>query len=711
MLSPDQRPRRDGLPPAPGRDLREYWSIVYRWRHVVAAITLLALGLAGWRALRARPVYAASVQLMVGRLVPQVLEFKEVMQVDAQNWGDEYHLTQLKLIESRSLARRVVEKLGLAQDPEFSTARSATGPPPLERVVDAFLNRVDARRIEHSQFIKVTFEAGRPELAAQAANTLADLFIEDAVRTRAETVAQASSWLAVQIDEERGKVAAAQDALRRLSQETGIVNFEERRALLDQKLKLLGTHLTEGQARRVEKEALYREMLSVADAQDLSTVIGSRTFQEMRMDLSRLEQRESELLGSRHLDQHPEVVKVRAEIAQARSKVAAEAAHIVKASENDYLAAQAQERELARAVEEAKAEALDLNRRGLRYEALKRDLDAGQAVLNSLLTRSKQTDVAQELRASPIRVVDRAAVPTDPIGPRRKRDLAVALFLGLTAGVGTALLLDALDPRIKTPRDVGRLGVPLLAVVPEARPRPAHPLLFDGDGLGDFTDGYRVLRAALDHLASVSKAQVVSFVSTQPREGKTVCAVNLALALASREDAVVLIDGDLRRPEVEQLLDGAHRTPGLTDVLADRVESSAAVQELAGTSLKLVASGSPSSTPADALRPEALGRLLDALRARFRWVVIDTSPLGVVPDALSLIAASDGVVLVVAAEATHGRAAAQTLAHLDQLGCRVLGVVLNRARVDHYPYEYGAGLGGYAAHAADTRGTALATAK
>ena len=709
MLTIDHNPRPGDAASAPGRHLLDYWSVVVRRRNLVAAITLVAVLLAVWRGLGAKPVYQASVQLMVGRQLPQVLDFKDVTQIDAQNWGDEYHLTQLKILESRSLARRVVEKLRLTDEAEFSKVRRE-GQDPVERVVDAFLGRLEARRVEHSQFIAVTFRAQRPELAAAAANAVADQFVDDAMRLRAETAGQASTWLGVQIDEQRTKVSAAQDALQRLSEETGIVSFEERRSLLEQKLKLLGTHLTEGQALRLEREALYRQMQSVSDPRDLSLVMGTRTVQDMRMDLARLEQKESELIGSKHLDQHPDVIKVRAQIAEARQRLAGEAAHVVKAAENDYRTALAQERELARAVDAAKAEALDLNRRGLRYEALKRDLDAQQAVLNSLLTRSKQTDVAQEQRVAPIRIVDRAAVPSDPIGPHRRRNVALAFLLGLMAGVGAALLLDAFDPRVRTPRDVARLGVPLLAVVPDAGPG-APSLLFDPHSRSAFTDGSRVLRAALDHRLPAGGGRVVAFVSTQPREGKTLCAVNLALALAGREEPVVLVDADLRRPEAAQLLPGVHATPGLTDVLAGRTEALKALQSPEGTPLMLLAAGAPTPAPAEALRPAAVQALLEVLRARFQWTVIDTSPLGAGPDALPLAGAADGVVMVVCAEATPRREAAQALALLGQMGCPVLGVVLNRARVDRAPREYGVGLGVSAVEQpAKSRGSQLAAA-
>jgi capsular exopolysaccharide synthesis family protein len=696
--------------PREGRHPLDYLAIVHRRRRVIAAVALLFVAGAVLRALTSPPVYSATAQLLIGRNPPQVLEFKEVMQLDSQGWGDEYHLTQLKLLGSRALSRRAVERLGLAGDPAFAPPRPDGSRADIEDVVDAFRARVKARRLEHSQLFAVTVEAPRAELAAAGANAVAEAFIEEAARTRSDTNAQASEWLAAQIEEQRSKVKAAEDALEQLATETGIVSFEERRLLLDQKLKQLGSHLNERQARRLESEGLYRAMRSVSDPQQLSAVIGNRVFQDLRMELAQFERRETELLEGRHLEQHPEVVKVKAQIARARGRLAAEAARIVNAAENDYRSAAVQERELARALDSAQAEALALHRRGLRWEALKRDLDANQAVMNSLLARSKQTDVAQDLRATPIRIVDRATVPNRPVRPRKRRDVALALLLGLGAGLGLGLLLERFDPRLRTPADVrARLGVPVLAVVPEvAGAAPAGP---DADPDGATAEAYRGLRSGLDRAWSGDGGRVVVVGSAAAREGKTASAVGLASSLAARGEEVLLVDADLRRPEAHERV-RANRTPGLVDVLCGRAVIGDALQDVDGTRLRFLGSGSAPASPADALRPDGVRALLEGLRARFRWIVVDTAPVGVVSDALALGAAADGVLLVVAAEATRTDVAEDALARFTGGGARVLGVVLNRARIERYPFDYGArSRGGRSAKAAPAGGPELAAAE
>jgi capsular exopolysaccharide synthesis family protein len=517
-------------------------------------------------------------------------------------------------------------------------------------------------------------------------------------------VSDATSWLAAEIGEQRQKVEDAQQALQRLAEQTGTLSFEDRRMLLEQKLKQLGASLNEAQARRLQADGLAQQMRGASELQDVAAVRDSHVFQELRVELERLEQREAALLGGRYLDQHPDVVKVRAEMAKVRQRLAAEAQRALNAADNEAAVAAAQEQAIGREVEAAKAEALDLHRRGLRYEAVKRDLDAGQTVLNSLLARSKQTDVAQALRASPARIVDEAPVPRVPVRPRPVRDAALGLLLGGLLAAVAALVWEHFDTRLKTPRDVRvKLGAPLLAVVPEQeRGDPARLTLLDADRGGPFAESYRFLRAALDlalprAASAPATGRVVAVVSTAPREGKSLTAVNLAAVLSARGERVLLVDGDLRRPQAEQML-RARRSPGLSDVLAGRVAAMDAVQDVPGTPLRLMASGSPVASPSDILEPSALARLLAGLRAHFGWIVVDTPPLGAAPDALGLAAASDGVVVVLGAEMAHEAAASGMLERLRDAGGRVLGVVLSRARVKRYPYEYGARFGDYSGH-------------
>jgi capsular exopolysaccharide synthesis family protein len=690
------------FPESPAREDKPviaHLRVVLRYRVMVAVVFVSVVALAALKSYNTRPVYKAEAQIQIERENPNVLTFKGVADVNERGWADDYYQTQYKLLQGRSLARKVIEELRLQDDPEFAQGPVPRGgPEAVDAAVDVFLDRLTVQWIRNSRLVTVAFESHSPEQAARVANTLAQAYIQDALASRYQTSTEASGWLARQIEDQRQKVQKAEIALQALREKEGIVNIDERRVLVDQRLKDLGSTLTGLKSQRLQKEALARQMQGARDPEELPDAMRSKLIESLRIDLARLERQRAEL-GERYLERHPEVLKVQKQIDETRRTIAAESARIVRAAENDYQAAAAQEKGVASALDAAKAEALDLQRRGVQYDSLKRELEAGKEVLNSLLARHEQADVAQELQSSNLRVADPATVPRAAVRPRRALDLLIGLLLGGGLSVGLALLRDHLDDTLKAPDDV-RLGLPapLLAVVPLRQASSEAPAArATAPGEGALVEGYRLLRTALRHAWPDAAARVVVVTSTVPGEGKTATSVNLARVLASAGERVLLVDADLRKPEAHDAI-GARRAPGLADVLAGDSQLKDAIQILPG-GLAFLGSGTAGPGPGDLLTVERLDPVLDAARSLYRWVIFDTSPVGAVSDPLVLAPRADGVVVVAAAETVPRAAVRRTLERTLDSGARLLGVVLNRARVDRHAYEYqhhyGHGYGGY----------------
>jgi capsular exopolysaccharide synthesis family protein len=363
---------------------------------------------------------------------------------------------------------------------------------------------------------------------------------------------------------------------------------------------------------------------------------------------------------------------------------------VIRAAENDYKAGAAQEASVAAALEAAKAEALDLSRRSVRYDTLKREVDASKQVLDSLIARHRQTDIAQALRSINIRVVDPASVPRGPVRPNKRLSLFLGLIVGGLVGIGLGFFLEYLDNTVKTPEDVRtHLPAPLLAVVPECPPssQPGGRLLVGTLPQGPFVEGYRLLRTALHFSWPHQGSRVVVVTSTAPGEGKTLTSVNLALTLAATDGKVLLVDADLRKAQAHAVL-RARRTPGLSDVLVGQVKPSEAIQRVTGSSLSLLAAGGHAPSPGDLLTVGGLRGLIEALRGFYSWIVIDSPPIGAVADALVLSPMVDGAMVVVGAEMVPRKAVRHTVERVIESGTRVLGVVLNRARAERHSYYY-----------------------
>jgi len=238
--------------------------------------------------------------------------------------------------------------------------------------------------------------------------------------------------------------------------------------------------------------------------------------------------------------------------------------------------------------------------------------------------------------------------------------------------------------------------VPLLGVIGEMESQNPGPVLLGMRPVGSFAEGYRVLRTALDYSWSQKGARVVVVTSTSPGEGKTLTSINLALTLASADGKVLLIDGDLRKPQIHTVLN-LQKRPGLSDLLVGQAKVADAVQPVPQTHLSLLSAGTHVPSPADLMTTQVLDGLIQGLRNVYNWIVIDTPPVAAVADALILARATDGVVVVVGAEMVPRGAVRHTLERVNEAGARILGVVLNRAQTRRRSY-YGRYYGHYYGH-------------
>lgn len=679
--------------------LSEQRQLVTRHWRLVSVVFVSVLAAVMLWSLLTRPVYQGHVRILIERENPRVLSFKEVAEVDSAR--DDYFQTQYKLLQSRALVRKVLEDINLFKEQEFggphsdAEVRAARASAPgqsalMDETIDRVLRRLSVVPEKYTRLVSVKFESYTPDVAAQVANSLARLYIAQTLEFRYETSAEAGKWLAGQIQDQRAKVEQLEAAQQRLKEHQGITNIEERRSLLAQKLKELGSAATTLKTMRLEKEAVHRQMKSTSSPEELPDVIRNPVVQALRIELGTLGRKEAQL-AEKYLDQHPELVQVRKQIEDTGARLMAEAQRVVQAAENEFRTAQAQEASVLSALETVKAEADDLARRSVQYDTRKRELDAANAVLGSVLSRAKETDVSQELRASNIRIVDPATVPRRPIRPNRSQDFVLSLVLGLGVSLGFVLLFDHLDASIKTVDDVRRVvATPLLAVIPEAEKTLSGNLLLgrNADRPSDFFfEGYRVLRTALQYCWSDPGSRVVLVTSTLPGEGKTLTSVNLARSLAAMQARVLLVDCDLRKPQIHTLLERP-RTPGLSDVLVGKVELEDAIYNDPGTTFDVLFAGAPVPSPADILTGASVKVLVEGFRARYDWILFDTAPVGAVADPLILAPHTDGALVVICAELVHRSAARETVRRLMGARVRVLGALLNRTRREQHSYYY-----------------------
>lgn len=293
-------------------------------------------------------------------------------------------------------------------------------------------------------------------------------------------------------------------------------------------------------------------------------------------------------------------------------------------------------------------------------------------------------------------VAEEADLPTAPYSPQPVRNLGLAAVLGLLLGLGLAVMRELLDNRIKTPADVNAIAdTPVMSTIPLDPSVEKTPLITDINTHAPRAEAFRVLRTNLQFVDVDSPSKIVAVTSSLPGEGKSSTAMILAIALTQAGQRTLLVDGDLRRPQVAGRL-GLEQTVGLTTVLVGKIDLADALQEHAASGLTVLTSGSVPPNPAELIQSHAMEDLLKDLRGQFEVVVIDSPPLLPVTDAALLAAHSDGALIVVRHDKTTTDQLEHSLERLHAVDSRAVGVVINAVPVKRggsYGYGYGYGYG------------------
>lgn len=699
------------------QDARQYWAMIHKRRGIVATCVGVCLLAAVLYNYTTRPVYQATAQILIEPDVPKVLP-KEISDLDV---GADYLQTEYQLLKGRTLAEKVVERLGGRIGSELQTgplmspwerfqrryfgrapraAIDADGAP-ISPSAAAFRSRLAIDPQPGGRLVNLRFTAYDPGIAAEAVNALAQLYIEQALEFRYTTSSEATGWLSERVKEQKKKLEEAERALQAYREREGLVNFDERQSLGDQKVAALATAALSARTERIAKESAYNQIRSLPASQVASSPVAfaNSVVQSLRGKLSDLQQEQARLAQSLG-EKHPEMVRVRSEIASTEEKLRAEVQGVVRSAESDYRAAAQQEAHLEAAFETAKKETLEFNRKGAEYGVLKREAEANQQLLRELMSRTKEAGLETELKTTNIRIVEKAEPPRGPSSPRRTRNYQIALVIGLALGIGLAVLFEHLDNTLKTPEDVKEhLGLPFLGMVPDVGARAGtglsrpSPLIFKNPNSA-VAEAYRVLRTNLIFTSAESTGRALLVSSANPSEGKTTTVANLAASLALNGARVLAVDADLRRPAMHQHF-GIAKTPGLTDLIVGKCRASEAIQVTRYKGLQVLPCGYVPPNPAELLGSASMKQVVLALRKHYDWVLFDTPPILAIADTSVLCPVVDGVVLVVGAEISGRTAIQRAIDQVASVGGKITGVVLNKVDLERNSYYYGQYYGEY----------------
>jgi len=712
---------------ASGGSVREYIFILWNRKWWVIATFLVLVLAAALYSLIATPVYRVKGILQITQDNPgsQVSVDDKIARLTGSDSLEKFQQSQYKILQSRSLAERIIKSLNLADHPDFRgiTKKKADKSPEeiLETMVDRFLEKLDVTPVRNTYLVEVAFRSPDKELARNVVNAIADEYMYLSIDRRNESFNLVRRWLDRQLHEMAAKVQQAQQKLYKFGQETNIYSLEDKDNVIIQKFIDLNGLLTKAQAEKMAKEAQYRQIQ--AKGPNAPLVVNNPLIVTLRQELV-TQQAKVSSLRKVYLPGHPEMQAEMAHLRELQGRLDAEVQRLQESIRADYEAAARTEKLLAESFANQKEQVAKLQDSLTDFQILKRDAQTNEQLYQALLARVKEANIASTMVPSNVTVIDPGSLPSKPFKPKTARNLALAAFLGLMLGTGLAFLLEYLDDSIKSTDDLERYcGLPSLGVLPllstngagsgtslatrilekprafltagrksvPTKPDKAPPSATNLD-LVVYENPRSPLAEALRHtqtsiMLSVSGRPpcVLVITSANPSEGKSTVSSNLAISFALNGRDTVIIDCDLRKPRIHKVF-GKQAQPGLTNYLSGNATLTEILRSTHIPKLSLIAAGARSPSPANLLHSDMFKDLVQQLRSQFQHVIIDTPPILGFTDARLVAALADGVILVAKQHGTHKSAG--RLAHqlLSQIHAPIVGAVLNGVGLHGSPY-------------------------
>jgi capsular exopolysaccharide synthesis family protein len=564
--------------------------------------------------------------------------------------------------------------------------------------------------IRGARLAHITVNSRDPKFAARAANTLASVYIEGIQELSASSKAKAAQWFTDQLDDARNKVAASQQALYLFRAKHGLLEGHEHKAVAAQKITELNTELFKAEMEKAKaqtrRELLERGLRGRSESAEINwanldastEVLSSSLIQTLRAQEIRVSGQLAEL-SDKYGPLHPKMARAKAELQDLRERIQLEVQKIYDSIKREYDGALARERAIREAVSRHKQEKIKLEQYEIEHGILEREAESSQHLYDIFLKVTKEADLSLGVKTSNVYVADLAAPSSLPVKPKKSLNSMLGLLLGLITGTALAFFLEGRDRSLKGPDDVERYlpSVSLLGMVPLLSKRDATdrtPLSSTGP-LGPAAESFRIIRTSLLLSNPDQLPSRVLITSPGMSEGKTTLAVNLATSMAQLEDTrVLLIDADLRKSYAHPIFDiptGNGPPKGLVDFLAGRANLQDIVHQTEVASLFVIPSGKCPSNPSELLHSKHMSILLNRCQEEGFHIIVDAPPVLHVTDPVILATKVSGVLLVVSAGKTTREGCRLALQNLTVAGGRVLGIVLQKARIFAAPHYYSRG--------------------
>jgi polysaccharide biosynthesis transport protein len=683
-----------------------------RWIVIICAVLGLAYGI--YKAESQPKLYDAYGRIQVRSGASN--EYKvSAVQGYAGDSGSKM-LTEIEILKSDTLMLTVCREMDLSNNADFLERK---GPLPHTSLEDGRIRQSTVHRLQSNlhvtavpktDIIRISYSSLNPKLSADIVNRVIQDYIQRSYRTRFESSQHVSDFLSGTLEGLKQDVETSQEQMMDMQRRLGILGFDPAHNQISSSLDDLAKAAASAKLTRIIAESRYRVLSgmdpdTVESSIELTPGTAPGELATLRAQLATAKANYAQMeatLGPNH----PQAKAQKAQMDELSKEIAAEQNRLLLQAKQSYVVARANEEQTAAALEAQKADAYKLRDELVEYTLRQREFEANSALYNSLQQRLRTASVQSGLESLEIDVVDPALPPANPLLRPQSTVILTALAFSIIIGIVLAFLMESLDTGLRSIAEIESITeLPSLAIIPRARRTSADQagtLSTAQRNLGilnqpksQFAEAFRSLRTSLLLSTTGQPPKYIVLTSATPSEGKTTAASNLAAILAQRDTRVLLIDGDLRRPNIHHRF-GLNGKVGLTTVLTGATKLEETVQTVREIpNLDILPSGPVPPFPTEMLSSGAMDAILKRCGEVYDYIVIDSPPILSVTDGVILARQADAVILVV----RHGKSSKHVVRRARDIllrsGAGITGTVLNAVDLNSPEYY---GYYGYSAY-------------
>lgn len=714
-------------PQAQEEGLLETLRKLWRRRRMIAAWTLSLGVLAAAIAYSLPSYYVSEARVLVGVSTPRVLNAEAIItdiNPDAERVANEGFILQ-----SRNIAKTVIDKMKLAENGEFNPELwrptlwsrlfdpntylpeaaqrwlASLGPPkpqplPAEaatirdnRIIDILLSHVDVSMLGRSHVLSVKADSQTPATAAALANNLAEAYLEHQRREKVAAMDRVDKFLLNRVTELREQVRKSDQAVEDYRRAHGLYRSNNAQGVTAQQLQELNTQLIQAQTAKAEAESRLNEAQEMRKGgmggESVPEVLRSPLITVLKQQQADAERRAAEI-SSTYGARHPNMVNARAEVANIQRRVAGEVAKTIDGLAREARSAAARYEALKQNFERLKGQMGEVNNDSIQLEALERDAVVNRNLLEAMLNRVKQNTGTEDITLPNAKLVSPAAPSEVPSYPPKGLIAILGAVGGLLLGSAIALLREGGDRSFRRADQVEAMtGLPVLAMVPQVSGRTPPAMQVLRHPTSAFSESLRRVQIGIELSEAAASPKTILVSSATPSEGKSVIVASLGRLLASNGKRVLLVDCDWRSPKLHQIFH-CNNKEGLAGLLAEKTEVMLddIIHHDALSGVDVLTSGNWSPRSAHLLSSPRMRHLIDALSPHYDFIILDTAPALVTADVLALARLVEKVVFVVRWGHTRQDATLEALKQIMDAQGDVAGLVMSRVVSKQYR-QYG----------------------